>query len=191
LAEWDTYFAEYHTLLTGNEIFGVRVKDIGVIDRDTAVAFGMSGGCLRGSGIAWDVRKERPYAAYEELDFDIPSGERGDCWDRYMVRMEELRISAELIGQLLDGMPEGEHMAKVKKVLRPPEGEAYAAVESPRGELGVHVISDGSDMPYRMRVRPPSYYNLAVIDEVLPGHMLADVVAVLGSIDIVLGEIDR
>ncbi len=186
-----TYLPEYHDLLTGNEIFRARVRDIGVIDRDTAVAFGLTGACLRGSGVAWDVRKERPYAAYGELDFDIPSGSKGDCWDRYMVRMEEIRVAGGLARDLLDGMPEGPYMAKVPKVLRPPEGEAYASVESPRGELGVHVVSDGSDKPTRMRLRPPSYFNLAVIDEILPGHMIADVVAVIGSIDIVLGEIDR
>jgi NADH-quinone oxidoreductase subunit D len=186
-----TYLPEYHDLLTGNEIFRARVRDVGVIDRDTAVAFGLTGACLRGSGVAWDVRKERPYAAYGELDFDIPSGSKGDCWDRYMVRMEEIRVACGLVRDILAGMPEGPHMAKVPKVLRPPEGEAYASVESPRGELGVHVVSDGSDTPTRMRVRPPSYFNLAVIDEILPGHMVADVVAVIGSIDIVLGEIDR
>jgi NADH-quinone oxidoreductase subunit D len=186
-----TYLPEYHDLLTGNEIFRARVRDVGVIDRDTAVGFGLTGGCLRGSGVAWDVRKERPYAAYEELDFDIPSGSTGDCWDRFMVRMEEIRIAAGLVRDILDGMPEGPHTAKVPKVLRPPEGEVYASVESPRGELGVHVVSDGSDMPTRMRVRPPSFFNLAVIDEILPGHMVADSVAIIGSLDIVLGEIDR
>lgn len=187
----ERYMAEYHDLLTGNEIFRPRVKDVGVISRETAVAFGLTGGTLRGSGLAWDVRKERPYAAYPELEFDIPAGTVGDCWDRYMVRMEEIRISIGLMRQILAGMPEGDHMAKVPKVLRPPAGEAYSSVESPRGELGIHIISDGSDQPYRMRMRAPSLYNLAIVDEVLPGHFLADVVAIIGSLDIVLGEIDR
>jgi NADH-quinone oxidoreductase subunit D len=182
---------EYHTLLTGNDIFRVRVKDIGVITAEQAVGFGLSGGSLRGSGLAWDVRKERPYAAYRELEFDVPSGTVGDCWDRYMVRMEEIRISIGLVRDILDGMPEGEHTGKVPKVLRPPEGEAYSSVESPRGEVGIHVVSDGSDVPYRMRLRPPSFFNLAIIDEIMPGHFVADSVAIIGSLDIVLGEIDR
>jgi NADH-quinone oxidoreductase subunit D len=191
LGTFGGYMEEYHTLLTGNDIFQARVKGIGVIDRATAIGFGMSGPSLRGSGPSWDVRKERPYAAYGELDFAVPAGEHGDCWDRYMVRMEEMRIAADLIRQLLDGMPEGEHMAKVPKVIKPPAGETYAAVESPRGELGVHLVSDGSDKPYRMHLRGPSLTNLSVIDEVLPGHKIADSVAVIGSLDIVLGEIDR
>ena len=188
---FDRSLAEYHTLLTGNEIFRLRVKGVGTISRDQAAGFGLTGGSLRGSGLAWDVRKERPYAAYPELDFDVPSGTVGDCWDRYMVRMEEMRISVGLLRQILDGMPEGEHAAKAPKVIRPDEGEAYSAVESPRGEVGIHVVSDGSDKPTRMRLRPPSFFNLAIIDEVLPGHFIADTVAIIGSLDIVLGEIDR
>ncbi|HEY3317476.1 MAG TPA: NADH-quinone oxidoreductase subunit D [Coriobacteriia bacterium] len=185
------YLDEYHTLLTGNEIFQARVKGIGVIDRATAIAFGMSGPPLRASGLGWDVRKERPYAAYDQLRFDVPVGADGDCWDRYFVRMEEMRISAELIEQCLDGMPEGEVSAKVPKVLKPPAGEAYSAVESPRGEVGIHVVSDGTDTPYRMHLKGPSLMNLAVVDEVMPGHKIADSVAIIGSLDIVLGEIDR
>jgi NADH-quinone oxidoreductase subunit D len=185
------YLDEYHTLLTHNEIFQARVKGVGVIDRATAIAFGMTGPPLRGSGFGWDVRKERPYAAYDQLRFDVPVGQDGDCWDRYLVRMEEMRIAAELIEQCLDGMPEGDVTAKVPKVIKPPVGEAYAAVESPRGEVGIHVVSDGTDKPYRMHLRAPSLMNLAVIDEVLPGHKIADSVAIIGSLDIVLGEIDR
>lgn len=185
------YLEEYHTLLTGNEIFQARVKGVGVIDRATAIAFGMSGPPLRASGFGWDVRKERPYAAYEQLRFDVPVGESGDCWDRYLVRMEEMRIAAELIEQCLDGMPEGDVMAKVPKVLKPPAGEAYSAVESPRGEVGIHLVSDGTDTPYRVHLRAPSLMNLAVVDEVMPGHKIADSVAIIGSLDIVLGEIDR
>jgi NADH-quinone oxidoreductase subunit D len=185
------YLEEYHTLLTNNEIFQARVKGVGVIDRATAIGFGMSGPPLRASGFGWDVRKERPYAAYEELHFDVPVGGTGDCWDRHLVRMEEMRIAAELIGQCLDGMPEGELTAKVPKVIKPPAGEAYAAVESPRGEVGIHLVSDGTDTPARMHLRAPSLTNLSVIDEVLPGHKIADAVAIIGSLDIVLGEIDR
>lgn len=191
LETFDMYMAEYDDLLTGNEIFVERVRGVGVIDRATALAFGMSGACLRAAGVDRDVRKTDPYCCYDELDFQVPLGTTGDCWDRYMVRMEELRWSAKLIAQLLDGMPEGDHTAKVSRALRPPAGEAYAAVESPRGELGVHLVSDGSNQPYRMRLRSPAYYNLAVVDEALAGGMIADAVAIVGSLDIVLGEIDR
>ncbi len=191
LSTFDKYMSEYDELLSGNEIFLRRVKGIGIISPETAVAFGLTGASLRGSGFGWDVRKERPYGIYPELDFDIPVGSVGDCWDRYVVRMEEMRWAARLTTQLLDGMPEGDFTAKAPRVLRPPVGEAYSAVESPRGELGVHVISDGSDKPYRLKIRPPALYNLAVIDEVLPGYKIADAVAIVGSLDIVLGEIDR
>ena len=136
-------------------------------------------------------RGSQSYAAYGELEFGVPLGTEGDCWDRYAVRMGELRWAASLIGQLLDGMPEGDFTAKVPKVLKPPAGETYAAVESPRGELGIHLVSDGSATPYRMRLRSPAYFNLAVIDEALSGGLLADAVATVGSLDIVLGEIDR
>lgn len=191
LPKLSVYLDEYHELLTGNEIFVVRVHDIGIIGRETAVAFGLTGASLRGSGFGWDVRKERPYGAYPELRFDVPVGNTGDTWDRYMVRMEEMRQAARMVEQLLDGMPEGEFRAKGPRVLRPPAGEAYAAVESPRGELGIHLVSDGSDKPYRMKLRSPALYNLSVVDEVLPGHKIADAVAIVGSLDIVLGEIDR
>jgi NADH-quinone oxidoreductase subunit D len=191
LKTFPMYLEEYHELLTGNEIFQARLKNVGVIDRDTALGFGLSGPPLRASGFDWDIRRDRPYAAYPELDLEIPVGSHGDCWDRYLVRMEELRISAGLIAQCLDGMPEGDVMAKVPKVLRVPAGEAYASVESTRGEVGAHVISDGSDKPCRMHLRAPSLMNLSVIDEVMPGHKIADAVAIIGSLDIVLGEIDR
>jgi len=191
LDTFDGYMDEYEVLLGGNEIFVERVKNVGVIDRTTAVAFGMTGACLRAAGVDYDVRKAAPYAAYADLDFQVPLGTVGDCWDRYQVRMEELRWAARLIRQCLDGMPEGDFKTKVPRVLRPPKGEAYAAVESPRGELGVHVVSDGTDRPYRMRLRSPAYFNLAVVDEALAGGLLADAVATIGSLDIVLGEIDR
>ncbi len=191
LATFDGYMDEYDTLLGGNEIFVERVRGVGVIDATTATAFGMTGACLRAAGVDYDVRKAAPYAAYAHVEFEVPLGTVGDCWDRYAVRMEELRWAGRLIRQLLDGMPEGDHTAKVPKGLRPPAGESYAAVESPRGELGIHLVSDGSDRPYRMRLRSPAYFNLAVIDEALSGGLVADAVATLGSLDIVLGEIDR
>lgn len=187
----DGYLDEHDALLGGNEIFQMRVRDIGVIERDVALAFGLTGGNLRASTVPFDVRRDRPYAAYNELDFEIPVGVSGDAWDRYTVRMEEMRQSVRMMRQCLDGMPEGDVMAKVPKVLRPPAGEAYVAVESPRGELGVHLVSDGSDTPQRFRYRPPSLYTLQVLEEILPGCLFADAIMLIGSLDIVLGEIDR
>ncbi len=191
LEAFEVHVEEHDQLLGGNEIFQGRVRGVGVIDRDLALAFGLTGANLRGSGVGFDLRRDRPYAAYEELQFDIPVGTTGDCWDRYAVRMGEMRQAARMIRQLVDGMPEGDHTAKVPKVLRPPAGEAYAAVESPRGELGVHLVSDGSDKPYRMHYRAPSLFALQAIEQVLPGALIADAIVILGSIDIVLGEIDR
>ena len=191
LDTFDTYLAETDALLGGNEIFQARIKGVGVIPRETAMAFGLAGGTMRASGIDFDVRRDMPYAAYPELEFDVPVALGGDCWDRYTVRIEEMRQATRMIRQLIDGMPEGEFTAKVPKVLRPPAGEMYAAVESPRGELGIHLVSDGGPTPYRMRVRSPAYYNLAITDEALAGGLIADAVVIIGSLDIVLGEIDR
>ena len=142
-------------------------------------------------GVGFDVRRDRPYAAYDEMDFDIPTAEEGDCWARYLVRMAEMRQATRMVRQCIDGMPEGEHTAKVPKVLRPPAGEAYAAVESSRGELGVHLVSDGTEHPYRMHYRPPTLFALQAGEALLPCELLADAVVMLGSIDFVLGEIDR
>jgi NADH-quinone oxidoreductase subunit D len=193
--EWldvaDTYLDENDALLGGNEIFQARMKGTGVIDRTTAMAFGMTGGCLRASGVDYDLRRDIPYCCYDELDFEVPCGIVGDNWDRYQVRIGEMRQCLRLIRQLLDGMPEGEFTAAMPKVFRPPAGEAYAAVESPRGELGIHLVSDGGATPYRMRLRSPAYYNLAVVDEALAGGLIADAIVTIGSLDIVLGEIDR
>jgi NADH-quinone oxidoreductase subunit D len=191
ISTFDTYLDEWDALLGGNEIFQARLKKVGVLSRETALAFGLTGASLRGSGVDFDVRKAIPYGAYPQLDFKVPLGSAGDVWDRYVIRVEEMRQAARMIRQLLDGMPEGEHTAKVPKVLRPPAGEAYAAVESPRGELGAHVISDGSASPYRMHLRAPSYYNIAIVDEALAGGLIADAVVIMASLDIVLGEIDR
>ena len=188
-------FAVFHEeqdgLLGGNEIFQSRVKGVGVIDAEKALAFGLSGANLRAAGIDFDLRKKRPYDAYAEMDFDVPLGVNGDAWDRYVVRMEEMRQSARIIRQCLDGMPEGDHTAKVPKVLRPPAGEVYVAVESARGETGIHLVTDGSDSPYRMHYRGPSLFALQVIEDVIPGHLLADAVVTVGSTDIMLGESDR
>jgi NADH-quinone oxidoreductase subunit D len=191
LSTFGTYLDEWDALLGGNEIFQVRMKDVGVFSRETALAFGLTGATLRGSGVDFDVRKAMPYCAYPQLDFEVPLGSRGDCWDRYVVRVEEMRQAARLIRQLVDGIPEGEFTAKVPKVLKPPAGECYAAVESPRGELGVHLVSDGGPTPYRMRLRSPAYYNLSIVDEALAGGLIADAVVIMASLDVVLGEIDR
>lgn len=191
LETWDTYLDENEEYLLGNEIFQARTQGIGVFEKDMAIAFGLTGANLRASGVAWDLRVDRPYAAYDKLDFSVPMAEEGDVYARTRVRVEEMRQAGRMIRQCLDGMPEGEHTAKVPKVLRPPAGEAYAAVESPRGELGVHLISDGSDAPYRMRYRPPAMYALQAGEAVLPGRFIADGVVIMGSVDVVLGEIDR
>jgi NADH-quinone oxidoreductase subunit D len=195
IREWldvaDTYLDENDALLGGNEIFQARMKGTGVIDRTTAMAFGMTGGCLRASGVDYDLRRDVPYCCYDELDFEVPCGIVGDNWDRYQVRIGEMRQCLRLIRQLVDGMPEGEFTSPMPKVFRPPAGEAYAAVESPRGELGIHLVADGGATPYRMRLRSPAYYNLAVVDEALAGGLIADAIVTIGSLDIVLGEIDR
>lgn len=191
LATIDTYLDEHDALLGGNEIFQARTKGVGVIDRETALAFGLTGANLRASGLGFDVRRDRPYAAYDEMDFAVPVAEEGDCFARYLVRMGEMRQAVRMIRQCIEGLPEGEHTAKVPKVIRPPAGEAYAAVESPRGELGVHLVSDGTDKPYRMRYRPPALFALQAAEAILPGNLIADAVVALGSVDVVLGEIDR
>jgi NADH-quinone oxidoreductase subunit D len=167
------------------------MRGVGTISKEMAVGFGLTGANLRASGLSFDVRRDRPYAAYEEMDFDIPVAEEGDCYARYLVRMEEMRQATRIVRQCIDGLPEGDFTAKVPKVLRPPAGEAYAAVESPRGELGVYLVSDGSDRPYRMRYRPPALFALQAGEALLPGTLLADAIVILGSVDLVLGEIDR
>ena len=195
IREWldvaDSYLDDNDALLGGNEIFQARMKGTGVIDAATALAFGMTGGCLRGSGVDYDVRRDMPYCAYGELDFDVPLGTAGDNMDRYRVKVGEMRQCLRLIRQLIEGVPEGEINAPMPKAFRPPAGEMYAAVESPRGELGIHLMSDGGLTPYRMRLRSPAYFNLAIVDEALAGGLIADAIVTLGSLDIVLGEIDR
>ncbi len=191
LATIDGYLDEHEALLGGNEIFQGRMRGVGVIDKNMAVAFGLSGANLRASGVSFDVRRDLPYAAYDEMEFSVPMSEVGDCYARYLVRMSELRQAVRMVRQCMDGLPEGDFTAKVPKVLRPPAGEAYASVESPRGELGVHLVSDGTEHPYRMRYNPPALYALQVGESILPGNLLADSVVILGSLDVVLGEIDR
>ena len=191
LDEFAVHVEENAEILMDNEIFQARTQGVGVINRDQALAFGLTGAALRGSGVSWDIRRDAPYAAYDELDFEVPVAEEGDIYARCAVRIEEMRQSAKMIRQCLDGLPEGEHTAKVAKVLRPAAGEAYAAVESPRGELGIHLITDGTDTPYRMRYRPPALFALQAGEAFLPGVLVADGVVLMGSMDLVLGEVDR
>lgn len=183
---------DYETLLTANRIWLERTKDVGVISGAEATALGLTGPALRASGVRRDVRKAEPYAAYADFDFDIPLGTRGDTYDRYTVRLAEMRQSLRIIRQALDGMPEGPVMGKVPRLIKPPAGETYHAIESPKGELGYFIVSDGQSLsPYRLRVRPPSLCNLQALPRLARGHLVADVVALIGTIDIVLGEVDR
>jgi len=183
---------EYETLLTHNRIWLERTRNIGVITAEAAIAVGLCGPPLRGSGVGRDVRKDEPYAAYDELPFDVPVGTRGDTYDRYLVRLEEMRQSVRIIRQAIEGLPEGPVMAKVPRLIKPPAGETYHANESPKGEIGFFIASDGkSTNPYRLRVRPPSFCNLQALPQLVRGHLVADVIALIGTIDIVLGEVDR
>ncbi|MBI4480839.1 MAG: NADH-quinone oxidoreductase subunit D [Acidobacteria bacterium] len=182
---------EYETLLTGNRIWLQRTKGVGILKADEAIDMSVTGPVLRASGVKWDLRKAKPYAAYAELDFEIPTGPNGDTFDRYMVRMEEMRQAIRIVRQAVDKIPEGPIMAKVPKIMKPPVGEIYHSIEAPKGELGYYVVSDGSTQPYRVRVRPPCFINLQALDRMCRGHLVADVVAIIGTIDIVLGEVDR
>jgi len=209
---------QYEALLTNNKIWFERTKNVGIISKEDAVDFALTGPCLRGSGLKYDVRKINPYSSYEDFDFDVPTGDVGDVYDRYIVRMEEMRQSLKIVRQALENIPEGEYLnydayplyviPPRKRALttmegmislfkygmegiKPPKGEAYVSIENPRGELGYYMISDGSAFPYRMRVRPPSFCNVSALNKMAKGHLLADLVSILGSIDILLGEIDR
>jgi NADH-quinone oxidoreductase subunit D len=187
--------AEYEALLDGNPFFLARTRGVGVIAPDLAQEVGVSGPLLRGSGVAYDVRCAEPYSSYEDFQFGVPTEPAGDCWARYRVRMVEFRESIRIVRQALDGLPEGPIASRpgVKSVgqVRIPEGEAYARVEGPRGEVGCYLIADGSARPYRMKWRGASFSNLAVLPHIVPGHAVADVVAIMGSVDPVFGEVDR
>ncbi len=183
---------DYETLLTQNRIWLERTRGVGVISGPDAVAMGFCGPPLRASGVLRDIRKDEPYAAYDEFEFDIPLGTAGDTYDRYLVRLEEFRQSIRIIRQAFAGLPEGPVLGKVPRMIKPPAGETYHAIEAPKGELGFFIVSDGKSLsPYRMRVRPPSFCNLQVLPQLVRGHLVADVVALIGTIDIVLGEVDR
>ena len=212
------YIDEYETLLTDNRIWKQRTVGIGVVTPERAQALGFTGPMIRGSGIAWDLRKKQPYEVYDQIDFDIPIGTNGDCYDRYLVRVHEMRESNRIIKQCVDWLRKNpgpvitanhkvapptrvemkesmeeliHHFKLFSEGMHVPPGEAYAAVEHPKGEFGVYLVSDGANKPYRLKVRAPGFAHLSSMDEMVRGHMLADVVAVIGTQDIVFGEVDR
>ena len=196
IKEFRPNLKELNDLLTFNQIFIDRTANVGVLPVETAINYGVTGPNLRASGVNWDLRKNDPYSIYDRFDFEIPIGKgekgtAGDCWDRYYMRVREMEESLKIIEQALDQIPEGDIASAIPKRVKPPVGQVYARVENPRGELGYFIISDGSLNPYRVKVRAPSFVNMEVFGELCKGHMVADVVAILGSIDIVLGEIDR
>jgi NADH-quinone oxidoreductase subunit D len=182
---------EYEQLLTGNRIWVNRLKGVGILTAQQCKDLGVTGPMLRASGVKWDLRKAQPYSGYEQYDFDIPTRETGDTYDRYLVRIEEMRQSLRIIEQAVKRIPPGPSMAKVPKVIKPPAGEVYVSVEAPKGELGYFIVSDGTIHPYRVHVRPPSFVNLQALALMAKGALVADVVAIIGTIDIVLGEVDR
>ncbi|MER3472616.1 MAG: NADH-quinone oxidoreductase subunit D [Armatimonadota bacterium] len=207
---------DYEGLLTENPIWVERTRNIGIITADECIALGINGPILRGSGYAFDIRKANPYLYYDQVEFDIPTGTIGDVYDRFLVRVEEMRQSARIIKQCIERIPEGPVSSDDRKVVpppreeldnsmesvihhfklwtegfRPPEGEAYVPIEGPKGEIGYYVVSDGSNRPWRVKTRPPCFMNLQALAPMSLGHMVADIVAIIGSIDIVLGEIDR
>lgn len=183
--------SEYEELLLDNEILLARSRDVGVLKPDVAINASASGPLIRGCGIAWDIRKADPYCVYDRFEFDIPVGHNGDCFDRFIVRLAEIRQSIRIIEQAYASLPGGPVNVPLPLALKPEPGEAYARIESPKGELGFYLISDGSPAPYRFHVRSPSYINLTVLKDMVEGHSIADAIVTLGSIDINVGEIDR
>ncbi len=187
---------ELNDLLTFNKIFIERTANVGILPLNTAINYGITGPMLRASGLKWDLRKDDPYSIYDRFDFDIPVGDGrmgtvGDSWDRYFVRILEMEQSLKIIEQAVAQIPEGDVTSAIPKRIKPAAGQIYSRVENPRGELGYFIISNGSTNPFRVKVRAPSFVNLAVINELCKGHLVADVITILGSIDIVLGEVDR
>ncbi len=207
---------EYEDLLTHNRIWVQRTKGVGVISAQDAIDWGLTGGSLRGSGVYWDIRKSNPYSSYEKFDFEVPLGKNGDVYDRYLVRVQEMRQSLRIVEQALNSIPSGDYLARIPGItlppkeavlnemesliyqfklvvhgFKPPIGEVYQAIESPRGELGYYIVSNGTDKPYRVKMRTPSFVNLSALPKMAEGGLVADIVAIIGSIDIVLGEVDR
>ncbi len=216
IAEFPARLNEYETLLTDNPIWKKRTVGVGVISAEDAIDYGLSGSSLRGSGVNWDIRKAEPYSSYDKYHFTVPLGENGDVYDRYRVRIEEMRQSNSIVHQALNILPRGDFIARIPNItlptkedvetkmesmiqhfkiiidgIRPPKGEVYSSIEAPKGELGFYIVSDGSSHPYRLKIRPPSFVNLEALPKMVEGRLLPDVVAVIGSLDIVLGEIDR
>ncbi len=221
VTEFPSRLNEYETLLTDNPIWKKRTVGVGVITAEDAIDFGLSGPSLRGSGVDWDIRKAEPYSGYDKYHFKVPLGKNGDVYDRYRVRIEEMRQSNSVVHQALNILPKGDFIARIPNVtlplkedvetkpvfvdmeakshhykliikgICPPEGEVYASIEAPKGELGFYIVSDGSSHPYRLKIRPPSFVNLEALSKMVEGRLLPDVVATIGSLDIVLGEIDR
>lgn len=181
---------EYNDLFTGNEIVQHRFKNTGIMTAQQAKKFGLTGPMLRAAGIAYDVRKDDTYSSYDDFDFNIPTETGGDNWARYLVRLHEITQSGKIIRQALDALPEGDFIAKVPRVLRPPKGEIYDTTEGPRGEVGYHIISDGTNKPYRVHIRRPSFDNLQALDHMCRGYLMGDVVSALATIDPILGETD-
>ena len=182
---------DYDWLLTYNAILLGRTKNIGVIPRELAINYSLTGPNLRASGVKWDLRKDEPYLAYEKMKFDVVTGKKGDAWDRYKVRVEEMRQSLRIIEQAIGALPEGDPTVKIARVIKPAAGEAYFRSVNPRGELGFYIVSDGSLYPYRLKIRSPSFSNLAILTELIKGLKVADIICVLGSLDLIMGEIDR
>ena len=193
---FEAQIPEYNQILTGNKIFVERTADIGIITKDVALNYAISGPNLRASGINWDLRKDEPYSIYDKFDFDIPLGDGrmgsvGDSWDRYYVRMLEMSESVKILRQAIAGLPSGDVNSARPKKVRPKEGEVYSRYETARGDLGIYIRSNGKPIPQRLKMRSPCFCNLSVLNEISAGWMISDVITILGSLDIVLGEIDR
>ncbi len=196
LAEFEPVIAEQNELLSFNKIFIERTAGVGILSEELALSYNVTGPNLRGSGVSWDLRKAEPYCGYETYDFAVPVGQGkfgplGSCWDRYYVRVREMEECLKIIRQALDRLPEGDVQEKVPKKVKPPKGEVYGKTETPRGELGYYIISDGSPNPFRVKIKSPCFTALAVLPVISKGEMIADIIAVIGSIDIVMGELDR
>jgi NADH-quinone oxidoreductase subunit D len=191
VAEMPGFIDEYDQLLSQNEVLLARTKGVCILPRDTAINTAASGPVLRASGVKWDLRKADPYSIYDRFDFDVPVGSVGDNYDRYWVRMQEMRQSVRILEQAIAQLPEGEVCAKVPQLLRPPVGEVYGHIEAPKGELGFYLVSDNSIAPYRFHIRPPTLINLTALKDMVIGWKVADLIITFGSIDVCLGEIDR
>jgi NADH-quinone oxidoreductase subunit D len=191
LKEMPGLINEYEWLLKENEILLARAKGVGILTREMAINISASGPVLRASGVKWDIRKADPYSIYDRFQFDIPTGKAGDCYDRYRVRVEEMRQSLRILEQALKDLPGGEVRSEVPHLIRPPAGEAYSHIEAPRGELGFYLVSDGSIAPYRFHVRAPTLINLTALNDMMRGWKVADLILIFGSIDICLAEVDR